>query len=178
MESIKTFLWEKLKLKLNEAKSAVARVSTRKFLGYRIIRGGVLSIAPESLKGAKGKIRKLTKRNRGRKLESVILELKPYLTGWCNYFRYGGGSTMRDLDSWIRRKLRCYRLKQRKRSYPIASWMISLGVAPKHAWSLAKSSKGWWRLSHNPIIHMAIPNSWLKERGLVSLQERHQLLKA
>lgn len=178
MESMKAFLWKRLKLKLNEAKSAVAEVSTRKFLGYRILRDGRLSIAPESLKRAKDKIRRLTKRNRGRKLESVILELKPYLTGWCNYFRYGSGETMRDLDGWIRRKLRCYRLKQRKRSYPIASWMISLGVAPKHAWRLAKSSKGWWRLSHNPIIHMAIPNSWLKQRGLVSLQERHQLLKA
>lgn len=178
MESVKAFLWKRLKLKVNEHKSAVAWVSKRKFLGYRILGDGRLIIEADSIKKAKNKIRKLTRRNRGRKLEAVILELRPFLLGWSAYFRYGNKRVMEDLDKWLKRKLRCYRLKQRKRSYPIASWLMTLGVKPKDAWKVAASSKGWWRLSKNPIIHMALPNTWFKERGLVSLQERHQLLNA
>jgi len=75
-----------------------------------------------------------------------------------------------------RRRLRCYRLKQRKRSYSIAHWIISLGVKANLAWQLGMSSKGWWWLSRNPVINLALPNAWFKEQGVYSLLENYQLL--
>lgn len=177
MISIRHFLQTRLKLKLNEDKSAVDDVSSRKFLGYRIWRDGRLGIAPQSLKRAKDKIRKLTRRNRGKSLDVIIKELNPFLTGWMNYF---GLSTSRraieDLDGWIRRKLRCYRLKQRKRSHSIRAWLVTLGINANEASKLAGSPKGWWRLSKTPTINIAMSNAWFKEQGLVNLLQKYMLL--
>lgn len=70
----------------------------------------------------------------------------------------------------MRRKLRCYRLKQRKRSYPIARFLIELGVKPCPAWNTAKSGKGWWRLSATPALQQAMSNAWFNEQGLINLE--------
>jgi RNA-directed DNA polymerase len=172
LKSIRCFLSERLRLKLNEAKSGCEQVDKRKFLGYRLLTDGRLTLAPITIERLKKKVRELTKRNRGCAIEFVVKDLNQYLRGWLGYFRLAENkSLMRDLDSWIRRRLRCYRLKQRKRSYPIARWLQSMGVNARNAWSLAKSSKGWWRLSRNPIINSALPNRWFRERGLYSLLE-------
>jgi len=177
MASVKKFLEKRLKLKLNEEKSAVAEVSTRKFLGYRILRDGRLVIAPKSLERAKDKIRKLTKRSRGKSLSTIIKELNIYLIGWVNYFGLSKSqSALQVLDMWIRRKLRCYRLKQRKRGHSIAKWLIATGVSAIEARRLALSSKGWWRLSKTPALSKAMSNTWIKEQGLESLALRHKLL--
>jgi RNA-directed DNA polymerase len=126
--SMKQFLETKLKLRVNEAKSAVAKVKERKFLGYRILGNGALIVAPESLQRAKDKIRQLTKRNRGRSFEQVIRELNRYLKGWLNYFKLAEFIVLwQRLDSWIRRKLRCYKLKQRKKCSPIVRTAIGHG---------------------------------------------------
>jgi len=173
LHSVTNFLSKRLKLKVNETKSAVALAKERKFLGYSFKSDGDLRVARQSLDKFKKRIRELTKRNRGRNLESIIAELNRYLNGWISYFRLSASiKVFRDMDSWIRRKLRCYRLKQRKRTYPIYKYMIQLGVSVQKAWKLAKSSKGWWRMSHNPIIHQAMPNSWFEELGLVSLENK------
>jgi len=120
LESVTEFLSKRLKLKVNEAKSAVALAKERKFLGYSFRSDGELRVAPQSLEKFKKKIRELTKRSRGRNLESIILELNRYLNGWISYFRLSASiSVFSKFDSWIRRKLRCYRLKQRKRAYSI-----------------------------------------------------------
>lgn len=170
LTSITNFLSKRLKLTVNETKSAVALAKERKFLGYSFRRDGDLRVAPQSLDKFKKRIRELTQRNRGRSLESIILELNRYLNGWISYFRLSASvSVFRDLDSWIRRKLRCYRLKQRKRAYPIYKYLVKLGVPVQGAWKLAKSIKGWWRLSLNPIINQAMPNSWFEKLGLVNL---------
>lgn len=174
MASIKQYLMKRLKLKVNEGKSAVALVRERKFLGYRLQTDGRLSLAPESLKRMKDRVRNLTKRNRGRKLEQVVSELNTYLPGWLSYFRLvESKSLFRELDSWIRRKLRCYRLKQRKRRYPIATFLITLGINAKDAWNLAMSRKGWWVKSMNPTINSALPNVWFEKLGLTSLHQRY-----
>ncbi len=179
MHSIKQFLATKLKLQINEAKSAVARVIERQFLGYRIGTNGWLTVSADSLKRMKDKVRQLTKRNRGVSLESVIQALNRYLPGWLHYFSLTTGlSLFRDLDSWIRRRLRSYRLKQRKRRWPIASWLMKLGVCRRKAWRLAMSDKSWWRKSHNPIINAAMPNTWFDELGLFSLHRKVKALKA
>lgn len=179
MESVRKFLETKLKLQINEEKSAVSRVEERQFLGYRIGRDGHLSASKESLKRMKNKVRQLTKGNLGISLESIIKPLNRYLPGWLQYFSLTEGTRLfRDLDSWIRRRLRCYRLKQRKRKWSIATWLMKLGVSRQNAWLLAKSSKSWWRKSHNPIINTAMPNSWFETLGLFSLYEKAKALKA
>ena len=173
LESMTNFLSTRLKLTVNKTKSAVALAKERKFLGYSFRNDGGLRVAPQSLEKFKKKIRELTKRNRGRKLASIILELNRYLNGWISYFRLSASiSVFSKLDSWIRRKLRCYRLKQRKRTYSIYKYMVELGVSVQNAWRLAMSSKGWWRLSLNPVINQAMSNSWFDKLGLVNLESK------
>lgn len=177
MTSVKGFIESKLKLKVNDLKSACALVSERQFLGYRIHKSGDLALPPKTQMRMKRRVRELTYRNRGRAFEQVISELNQFLRGWLHYFRLARLSTkLQSLDEWIRRRLRCYRLKQRKRSYSIASWIISLGVKANLAWQLATSSKGWWRLSRNPVINQALSNAWFKGQGLYSLRENYELL--
>ncbi len=176
-ESVKKFLEKKLKLKVNDKKSAVALVGTRKFLGYRVNNNGTLAIAPESEKKAKEKIKRLTWRSRGVSFEQVIEELNIFLRGWQNYFRLATSkSKWEDLDSWIRRKLRCYKLKQQKKGSTIANLLMKLGVAEKDARQIGSSGKGWWRLSLTPAVHRAFNNEWFNSVGLISLLNRQATL--
>jgi RNA-directed DNA polymerase len=173
LESVTNFLSERLKLQVNKTKSAVAHVCERRFLGYSFRNDGELRVAPQSLEKFKKRIRELTKRNRGKSLASIILDVNRYLNGWISYFKLSASiSVFRDLDSWIRRRLRCYRLKQRKRTYSIYKFLVELGVSVQESWKLAKSSKGWWRLSQTPNINMAMPNEWFKSLGLISLEAK------
>lgn len=170
MSSIRRFLERKLKLVVNEAKSAVDFVWKRKFLGYRLGRGGKLQAATESLQRFKDKIRKLTRRNQGREFEEVIRKVNSFLQGWFSYFKYGLGTSQRQkLDEWIRHKLRCYRLKQCKRAIGIARFLQSLGVPERSAWMLALSGKGWWRLSLAWQSARAMNLAWFRQIGLISL---------
>ena len=178
MASVSRFLEKKLRLRVNGEKSAVAHVEERQFLGYRILRGGRLGIGPRSLERVKRRIREITRRNRGVSLERMIEELNSYLTGWVTYFRYAACRThLRRLDEWIRRKLRCVRLKQRKRAKAIADLLQSLGVPGWSAWLLALSGKGWWRKSGTPQANQAMNVAWFREQGLVSLAERYTVLQ-
>lgn len=173
LKSITEFLGIRLKLKVNETKSAVSHATKRKFLGYSFRVDSELKVANQSLVKFKNRIRELTSRNRGMKLEHVIKELNQYLNGWISYFRLSANiSVFNGLDSWIRRRLRCYRLKQRKRTYSVYKFLVELGVSVQNAWKLAKSSKGWWRLSLNPNIHTAMSNVWFDRSGLVSLEKK------
>jgi RNA-directed DNA polymerase len=178
MASVTRFLEGKLRLRVNGAKSAIAPVRERQFLGYRILRGGRLGIAPRSLERAKRRIREITRRNRGISLERMIRELNAYLTGWVTYFRYAAcRNHLQRLDEWIRRKLRCVRFKQRKRAKPIADFLQGLGVPERNAWIVALSGKGWWRKSGTPQAHQAMSIAWFRAQGLVSLSERYAELQ-
>jgi len=173
LSSLKQFLEKRLRLKINEGKSAVSEVWKRQFLGFRIQRNDKIGLSEKSEKKLKDTVRQLTKRNRGVKLEKVINDLNQKLQGWINYFKIiETPSRLRDLDSWIRRKLRCYRLKQRKRCYPIVKFLMSLGVSGKNAWNIGKSSKGWWRLSHTGAVNNAMSNAWFEKLGLISLKQK------
>lgn len=179
MESISQFLEKRLRLKVNQSKSAVALTQERQFLGFRLWSDGRVGLSAKSLKRLKDKVRQLTKRNRGVSLELVMLQLKRYLMGWINYYQLiASRSLLRDLDGWIRRRLRCYRLKQRKRKYGVARFLMKLGISSENAWRLAKSEKSWWRKSHNPVINTALSNAWFHTQGLLSLVERYDELKA
>ena len=177
MATVTRFIEGKLKLKVNRDKSAVAHIEERKFLGHRLLRGGKLGIAPKSLERAKEKIREITKRNRAVPLEKVISQLNNFLIGWITYFRNAKCKTyLVKLDQWIRRKVRCYRLKQRKRVKSIADFLIDLGVPEWRAWRLALTGKGWWRMSGTPQAAEAMSSQWFKKQGLVTLTERYTAL--
>jgi RNA-directed DNA polymerase len=179
MLSVGRFLEGKLRLKLNEKKSKVAEAERCKFLGYKLLNDGRLVLAKESVKSFRDKIRIITKRNRGRKLEEIVCQLNIVLRGWGGYFGLTEYTTqLKDLDGWIRRKLRCYRLKQKKRSWTIAQFLIELGVPRHSAWNTGKSGKGWWRLSRSPAVHQALNNAWFEELGLISLQHQGVMLNA
>jgi RNA-directed DNA polymerase len=109
---------------------------------------GKLGIASQSVKRAKDKVRQITRRNRGVSLVQVITELNLFLMGWVNYYRFAACKfDLQCMDEWIRRKLRCYRLKQRKRGKSVAGFLRQLGVPAPQASRLAGSGKGPWRLA-------------------------------
>jgi RNA-directed DNA polymerase len=178
LASVTCFLEGKLKLRVNREKSAVAYVLERKFLGHRLLPGGGLGIAPVSLQRAKARIRQITRRNRGVELKRMISELNSYLTGWVTYYRYAAcRGHLSGLDAWIRRKLRCVRLKQRKRARSIVDFLQSLGVPRNRSWTTAACGKGWWRMAASPAAHEGMPPTWFKAQGLVCLTERHAALQ-
>jgi len=177
MAGVSAFLETKLRLRVNRQKSAVAHVWERKFLGHRLLPGGRLGIAPQSLDRAKERVRQITRRNRGVGFVEVIGELNRFLTGWVAFFRNAEcKSHLQRLDEWIRHKLRCLRLKMCKYTKPLADWLRKLGVPKLRAWLLALSGKGWWRLSGSPQAAEGMSLAWFKSQGLVSLTSRYDQL--
>ena len=123
--SVTRFLVDVLHLRVNRDKSAVASIEECKFLGHRLLGGGPLGIAPKSLERAKDRIREITRRNRGIGLARMISELNSFVSGWVIYFRHAAcRSHLTELDGWIRRKLRCVRLKQCKRTKPLVNFLL------------------------------------------------------
>jgi group II intron reverse transcriptase/maturase len=179
MESVSNFIESKLKLIVNKEKSQVCEVNQTNFLGYTIQKDGDLSIAKKSIDRFKEKVRKITKRNRGVKFEQVIAELIPVMRGWLNYFRHARCKRLlKTLDSWIRRKLRCYRLKQCKRTITLQQFLKSRGVETWQSWILALSGKGHWRKSGCPQMHQALSNKWFDEIGLYNLTLNYEKLNS
>ena len=177
MESVTRFLEEKLKLRVNREKSAVAPVGERKFLGHRLLLNGKLGISPKSVNRAKEKIRQIARRNRGVSFAQVIVELNLFLVGWLTYYRFAACRfELQCLDEWIRRKLRCYRLKQCKRGPTIARFLQRLGASSSLAHRVASSGKGWWRLSLTRPAHQAMSADWFATKGLVSLLLKYDSL--
>jgi len=174
MQSITRFITGKLKLKVNESKSAVARPAERKFLGFSFTSGKQPKrrIAPKSLLRFKKRIRELTKRNRGVSLERMVEQLRLYLTGWRGYFGYcETPSVLRSLDSWIRRRLRCFQWKQWKRGKTRFAELRKRGVGKDLAAQTAGSSHGPWHLSRSPALSIALPGAYLDSLGLPRLDE-------
>ena len=159
MASLTCFVEKRLRLRVNRTKSAVAHVRERKFLGYRLLASGRLTIASQSLTRAKDRIREITRRSRGIGLERMISELNRFLRGWVTYFRHASAKThLEQMDGWIRRKLRCVRLKQRKRGrrWP-CSWS-DLGVPPwrERSWLVADGREPAGERSHEqPVVQRA-----------------------
>jgi RNA-directed DNA polymerase len=169
LASVTAFLEGRLKLRVNRTKSAVAPVEERKFLGHRLLADGTLIIAPQSLDRARDRIRGITRRNRGVSFEEMVRQLNSFLTGWVTYFRYAKAKNALDhLGGWVRRKLRCVRLKQRKRAKSITAFLHGLGVPWDRCWTTAASGKGWWRLAHTPAAQQGMDNAWFQAQGLVN----------
>jgi RNA-directed DNA polymerase len=168
LASVTEFLEKQLKLKVNRPKSAVGHVRERKFLGYRRLEGGALGVAPQSQEKLKGDLRELTRRNGGQSLEQVIGAVNEKLTGWIQYFHLAQmKSVPEDLSQWLRRRGRSLKLKQCRRTYAIARFLMKEGESERSAWRLALSGKGWWRLADTPQAHRAMSLSWFREHGLI-----------
>lgn len=174
LSSVTSFLEQKLRLRVNREKSAVAFVLERKFLGHRLLPGGKLGIAPQSLDRARERLRRITRRSRGVSFEQVIGEINEFTVGWVTFFRHAAGkSHLIAMDQWLRRRLRCLRLKQCKRTKTIAHFLHRLGVPKDRAWIGASSGKGWWRCADTPPVHEGMSTAWFKSLDLVSLTERY-----
>lgn len=174
MQSITMFLSKKLRLKVNEQKSAVGRPWERKFLGFTftIERQARRRIAPAALKRVKDKLRELTSRSRGRTLEQIVEELKIYLRGWTGYFGYcETPSVLNKLEQWLRRKLRCLIWKRWKTSSTRYQRLRNLGLSSLDAREGAgNGSKGPWRMSNSPQMKKAFPPKYFRTLGLPELR--------
>lgn len=169
-QSITRFTENTLRLKVNVAKSAVGRPWNRTFLGFTFSprRGHKLKVSEKALKNVKHTVRRLCRRTRGHSIYQIVADLRKSLLGWKAYFGIAQvKSPQRDLDKWIRRKLRCYLWKQWGRSG--YRKLRALGVKRQLAWNTAKSAHGPWRLSASPALYYGLPNRYFKDLGLVEL---------
>lgn len=143
-------LYERLRLKINEGKSTVASAFGRKFLGYALWsapRGEVKrAVAKAALDALKRRLREITKRNRGRSIDQVAEELRRYLPGWKSYFRLAQTpGVLRELDEWLRHRLRTLHLKHWRRGSTVFREVMSLGASPERAARIAGNAQRWWR---------------------------------
>lgn len=170
MESVKKFLTKKLKLKVNEKKSAVSRPEKRKFLGFSFTRGNEprRRIAPESMKRFKEKVRELTQR--GRNIIQIASDLGKYLIGWRGYFGYcQTPTTLQNLESWIRRRLRSIIWRQWKRGTTRYAELRQHGIPHYQAAVAAGSPTGPWRMAGHFAMQQAFPNAYFDSLGLPRL---------
>jgi group II intron reverse transcriptase/maturase len=166
-------LYAGLRLRVNEAKSAVARPQDRKFLGYSfwVAPGKVIKrrVAPKALATMKEKVRQITGRNGGRSLSSVVAELRGYLVGWKEYFKLADTpGVFRDLDQWIRHRLRTLHLKQWKRGTTIFRELRARGMSVFASAQVAANARRW---CHNARLklHIALPNAYFDALGVPRL---------
>ena len=173
MGSLTRYLERKLRLKVNEEKSAVDRPWKRKFLGYSLTaqREPKLKIAKESVRRMKATLRTAFQRGRGRNLQKFITEeLNPKLRGWGNYFQLNKvKGTIEELDGWIRRKLRCILWRQWKRNRTRIKRLMERGLKKEHALKSALNGRGAWWNSGASHMNEAFPRNYFDKLGLVSL---------
>lgn len=172
MTGLKTYLTRKLRLKVNEAKSAVARPWERKFLGFTIRlrkQQTKRTIAPQSLARFKQRVRELTRR--GASLKQVVAKLARYMTGWRGYFGFcETPSVLQRLEEWVRHRLRSYVWRQWKRGATRFRELRARGVGHDLAAQSAGSSHGPWRMGNSPALSRALPNQYFVSLGLPSLR--------
>lgn len=172
METLKR-LYARLQLRINEAKSAVARVWDRKFLGYSfwVAPGRKVKqrVAPKALEAMKQRLRELTSRSGGKSMKTVFAEVRGYLSGWKQYFRLADTPRiLSSLDEWIRHRLRMVQLKQWKRGTTIYRELKRLGVAEDIARKVAANSGRWWSNSSR-LLNTALPTSYYDRMGVPRL---------
>ena len=176
MASITRFLRDRLKLRVNRAKSAVDRPWKRKFLGYSMTwhREPGLRVAPESIRRLKSKLKAMMRRGRGRNLGRFIREdLTLVLRGWMNYFRLAEvKGIFKELDGWIRRRLRGVLWRQWKRTCTRGRNLIRLGLDEERAWRSATNGRGPWWNAGASHLNQALPKQHFDALGLVSLQDQ------
>jgi RNA-directed DNA polymerase len=183
MASLTEFIEGRLRLKVNEAKSAVARPEDRHFLGFRLRldpRTGTVEVllSERTMRNAMERIRQLTPRNWGRSLDDCIAQLNAWVRGWHGFFGIASESEMqmmRKIDAHIRRRLRAIILRHWKRKRTIAKRLIKLGVKRQSAWrQVYAGRKSWWALSHTHAVDNGLRNAYFAKRGLVFVVDLHR----
>lgn len=181
MSGVRTFLEGALKLRMNAEKSAVARPWERKFLGFSVTshRESRLRIAPASVQRLMQKVRDLMRAGRGRSLAHTIEDLNPLLRGWINYFRLTESKgVLEELDSWMRRRLRCLLWRQWKRPATRARKLCALGLGAERAHLSAGNGLGPWWNAGASHMNLALPAKYFTSKGLVSLMDTHRRLQS
>jgi len=173
MASVRRFVESKLKLKVNEEKSAVDRPARRKFLGFSFIGGSNprIRIANKTRERFDERIRKITNRSNGRSMASRICELNAYVRGWMGYFRIARTpSVYQEMDQWMRR-MRMRLLKQWKKPKTVRRNLVALGIPEEWARKISGSRKGYWRLANTPQVNKALGLAYWRNQGLLSLMD-------
>jgi group II intron reverse transcriptase/maturase len=175
--SIIKFIEDRMKLKVNREKSGIKPGYKVSFLGYSLLKGGGLGLSQPSEQRLKEKLKAITQRKRGVSLGQIFKELKVALQGWMQYFKLAQMKTkLTKIEGWLRRRLKCFRLKQCKRAIGIVRFLTNLGVEKTLCWRTALSGKGWWRLSNSPALNIGMNNKWFLEQGYYSLTQNYKLL--
>jgi group II intron reverse transcriptase/maturase len=171
---------KKMKLKVNRNKSMVARATQTKFLGFRLYynykKGEAgIGIHPKSVKRFKAKVKQITKRNRGRSFDKIVLELKRFTNGWIQYYGIADMKTlMAELNQWIRRRLRMYIWKQWKKISAKFRNLQRLGATKQQAWEWANTRKSYWHTSNSWILATTITNERLEHRGYANISKKYE----
>jgi RNA-directed DNA polymerase len=181
LASMTRFLETRLKLRVNQEKSAVDHPWKRVFLGYTVCQRKYnvrLRVASKSVQRLKAKLKMLFRSGRGRSIRTTIATLTPKLRGWVNYFRYAGATGIfEELDGWIRRHLRLILWRQWKRPLSRARNLMRLGLSEVRAWTSATNGRGPWWNSGASHLNQALPKKFFDRLGLVSLMDQYHRLK-
>ncbi|MRN53788.1 group II intron reverse transcriptase/maturase [Paenibacillus monticola] len=178
--SVTRFIETRLKLKVNQAKSAVDHPWKRKFLGFSFSTDiePKVRIAKQSLQKAKVRIREITSRKKPMRMEERMKELNQYLMGWCGYFSLADTpSIFQRMDAWIRRRLRMCLWKQWKNPRTKVKRLLSLGMPKGKAYEWGNTRKGYWRIAGSPILSRALNNQYWESNGLKSLLDRYNSIR-
>ena len=170
-------LYAKLRLQVNVAKSAVARVWERQFLGFSfwVAPGKVINrrVAPKALQAMKARVRQITARDGGRSIGQVVAELRSYLVGWRAYFRLADTpGVFADVEKWLHRRLRALHLKHWKRGTTVYRELRARGVSAPVAGMAARFSRNWWRVAGHRALHLALPTAYFDRLGVPRLAAR------
>jgi RNA-directed DNA polymerase len=167
MASVIRYCEGRLRLIVNRAKSRAAPLKTCAFLGYRLNNRAKLAWTEKAHHRFKERIREITSRNRGHKVQTVIGELNLYVRGWLNYYKLSSTyKEVRALSVWVRRRVRLYYWKQWKQPRTRRRNLLSLGADPATVHMATRSRKGYWRMSQTEIVRFALNNRWLEEQGV------------
>jgi len=177
MYSITKFIEEDLKLKVNKDKSKVDRPWKLKYLGFSFYNkkdGMGIRVHNKSVEKIKATLKKITGRSNAMSMEYRAVKLKQTITGWINYFKLADlKGTLRELDKWLRRRLRLCYWKQWKKIKTKHDNLVKLGLDSFKAWEYANTRKGYWRISNSPVLARTLSNNYLKEQGFITLTESY-----
>jgi len=183
LETSKTYLGKKLKLKVNEEKSkAVSVYSIRnfKFLGFALGRNKnetYIRVHAKSMKKAKEKLKELTSRSQGRNVRAVMSKVKVYMQGWLGYYSIADmKNTIDDWNGWLRRRIRMYIWKQWKKPKTRIKNLLKLGIPEWAAYNYGNSRKGYWRMSGTTTLNNALSNERLAQAGYFDISQRYKSL--
>jgi RNA-directed DNA polymerase len=191
MESLARYCEGRLKLVVNRAKSRSAPLKSCEFLGYRLNNRAKLAWTDKAQRRFKERVREITSRNRGHRVKDVIDELNLYVRGWLNYYKLSSTySEVKDLAEWVRRRVRLYYWKQWSRREAETACrrqpagrakpgnqprtrrrhLLALGVNPAKVHMATRSRKGYWRMSQNELVRIALNNRWLEVQGVPDMR--------